>query len=247
MKLTRYSILFSLFIFTLNSSSQGLQHEVGVILGSTSMQTDYGQRGDFASTYGNVGFGIGGVYYLSFGERLRRWNDRASYMKDHLRLKAEVSYMSTNLVHRGVYAERSVRMAAMQGSTKIINIGGQLEFSIFNFSDLRVLEPYISAGFYFVNYNPDLESTLGDWRNDPSVLPSVYLNDGLFMKKDKTQSFSFGLGTRYSKSENMSFIFDWRWQRFLTDNLEGLDPKLGANKFNDWLLFFNAGVVYKFN
>ncbi len=215
------------------------------------MQTDYGQRNHFPSSFANVGFGIGANYYIGWDVRRVRWDDRISYFKNHMRLKVEFSYMSDNFIHRGKYAKGhsafARKLAAMKGSTRIFNIGGQFEYSFFSFSDFRKWEPYISGGFYHVNFDPDLKSSLGDWTQDNSLIPNVYLNDGIFLENSNTQAFAFGGGTRFTAKENFAYVIDFRWQRFLSNKVDGLDPKIDANKFREWLLFLNFGIVFRIN
>ncbi len=228
-----------------------MNHELGISVGAVSMQTDYGQRGHFPSSYANIGIGAGIIYYLGYDVRRIKWNDRLSYMKNHLKLKVEFSYMSDNFIHRGDYIKghsaNAIKLAAMKGSTKIFNIGGQLEFYLFELSDFRKWEPYISGGFYHVNFNPDLETSLGDWRDNPSLLPDFYLDGGIFLENSNTQAFSFGGGTKITNSDNFSFVIDMRWQRFLSNKVDGLDPNLSANKYREWLFYFNVGAVFKLN
>lgn len=241
----RFFILFFIFLF-FNSYSQFLKHEVGVSLGATSMQTDYGRRNDFESAYGNVGFGASLFYYLSFDEVRVKWNDRSTFMKNHFKLKLEANYMKDNFVHKGNYKHLSPKMAAMKGSTKLYNLGGQIEYFIFDFIDQRMIEPYFYAGMHYVIYDPELETVLGDWRDKPSLIPTAYLNGGINMEQNKTQSISFGLGTRFTPNK-LTFVFDLRWQKFQTDNIEGLSPMISANKYRDWLFYAQAGMVFRLN
>lgn len=238
-------LFFISFLFLINTThSQTLKHEVGGIIGSTMFQGDYGQRSNFGSSIANVGFGIGAVYYLSFSEGRGNWYQSSSYMKNHFRFRGEFSYMSTKFRHHGDVS--NIKMLAMEGSTKMVNIGGQVEFTIFSNEDDRVWKPFLSTGIFHTNYNPDLKSDLGDWRNDPSLLPAAYLNDGIYLKKDKTQAFVFGGGTRY-ELKNFDLVFEMRWQRFLNGTVDGIDPKLSANKYRDWLAFINIGAVFQLN
>jgi len=244
-----FFIIFLIFI-TFNISSQDFNHEIGVSLGAVSIQSDYGERGDFGSSYGNIGFGASLAYFISFNESYGRWNAKSAFLKEHFRFKLDASYMNVNFVHRGKYIESNditaVKMAAMRGNTKIYNFGGQIEYSIFSFMDDRDFEPYIAMGMYYVLYDPDLTSELGDWRDNPSYIPDVYQNGSIHLQKDKTQSITFGAGTRY-RFNNFTMVFDFRWQKFLTNNIDGLDPQLGANKYRDWLLFAQVGAVFKLN
>jgi len=248
--------VFSLIFFTLLLTfdfgfSQDLNHEIGVSIGAVSIQSDYGQRGDFASSYGNVGFGIGVNYFVSFDEYRRSWNERSTFLKNHFRLKLEMSYLKDNFRHYGKYIESlsatSIKMAAMRGSTKIYNLGGQLEYLIFDIMEDHKLEPYLAMGIYTVFYDPELESALGDWKDNPSLIPRVYQNGSIHLQKAQTQSFSFGFGTRYRVKRNFSMLADFRWQKFLTNNIDGLDPQIGANKYRDWLLYFQVGAAFKLN
>ncbi len=250
MKTTQLTLFF-VFLSSFLSYSQNYNHEFGVSIGAVSIQSDYGERGDFASSYGNVGFGVGLNYYFSFDNSYSRWNAHTSDLQNHFRLKLGASYMQDHFIHRGRYIESlsvtAIKMAAMRGSTKIYNFGGQIEYAIFDFMDERKLEPYLAIGLYYVFYDPDLTSELGDWKDNPSLIPTVYQNGSIHLEKDKTQSFSFGFGSRYAIGESTKMVFDFRWQKFLTNNIDGLDPQLGANKFRDWLLYAQVGVVFKVN
>ncbi len=251
MRLIKLKLIIAVFIISIYATNgQDLNHEIGIFAGVISMQTDYGQRKDFSSSYGNVGFGVGAAYYVSFNEVYGRWNDRSTYMKSHVRLKLEFSYMSNSFKHHGEYTKgtslETVKYNAMQGSTKLLNYGAQFEYLIYKNYDLRKWEPYVSAGLFMVNYNAALKSSLGDISQDASLLPNVYGANSVFLNKDKTQSFSFGGGSRYNL-DNFTMTFDFRWQRFLSDTVDGLKPKIPANKYNDWLLFFNVGAVFKLN
>ena len=77
-------------------------NEIGVISGSASFTTDYGERFNFRSNVGgNVGMGFGLIYYLNFTDYRYRWNHRTAYFAEHFRLRGELSYMSANLDHFG--------------------------------------------------------------------------------------------------------------------------------------------------
>jgi hypothetical protein len=242
--------LTSLFL-TLLTNAQKLKHELGFFVGPVSIQSDYGERGDFGSTYGNVGIGAGVVYYLSFDETRKRWNDYGSYIKNHFRLKLELSYMSDNFIHRGSYADpndislEAIKYRAMEGSTKLFNAGGMMEFNLYEFYQQRIFNPYLSMGILYSSFDPDLKSKLGDINTDPSLIPAVY-DDGIFLEKGSTASFVIGGGARY-KLNKFDLLFDFRGQRFFSNKVDGLDPKLDQNKFREWLLFFNVGAVFKLN
>ena len=88
---------------------------------------------------GNVGMGIGLVYYLNFTDYRYRWNQRTNYWSEHFRMRAELSYMTANLDHFGKWAEEQSiwgeKLREMHGKTKLINFGTQLEFHIVDIVD----------------------------------------------------------------------------------------------------------------
>ena len=50
-------------------SQFGFSHEVGIITGPVALYSDFGQRNDFETNAGNVGFGVGLIHYLNFSYR----------------------------------------------------------------------------------------------------------------------------------------------------------------------------------
>ena len=80
-------ILFLFLSYGLQAQSEK-SHEIGIISGSASFTTDYGQRNNFkANVGGNVGMGIGVIYYLNFTDYRYRWNLRTSYFAEHFRIR----------------------------------------------------------------------------------------------------------------------------------------------------------------
>ena len=257
-------ILFLVISFGLKAQSEK-SHEIGFISGSASFTTDYGQRNNFkANVGGNVGMGIGVIYYLNFTDYRYRWNLRTSYFAEHFRVRAEASYMSAELEHFGEYAESpgewGDRLRAHTGKTYLVNLGAQMEFhwvDIVDFGSRRIPDlkwsPYISAGAFVDYYNPSITSTYGtgDWK-DPGVLFPKWdnsLNPGA--SKDEagvTMSATFGVGTRYKLGEYSDLLIESRWQYFFSNYVDGLNAKNDpANKFNDWLLWVHIGYVYYLN
>jgi hypothetical protein len=242
-------------LFFINSIySQKFNFELGLVGGLVSMQTDYGERSDFASSYGNIGYGIGGVYYISAGHKKRRWNDRAMLGMDHIRLKAEISYMQTKLRHRGAYtqgtSEQTLLYNALIGTSSILNYGIQFEYTVFRINADKRINPYISLGVLLNSNTPKLESALGTIDNQNSnLIPNVYDN-GIFLEKNNSSAITFGFGTRINSKDpynNSKFLIDFRWQRFNSDTIEGLDPKIAANKDADFLLYLSIGYIFSLN
>ncbi|MFA5299326.1 MAG: glutamate dehydrogenase, partial [Lutibacter sp.] len=122
-------ILFLMLSLNLSAQSEK-SHEIGIILGSASFTTDYGARNNFnANVGGNIGMGIGVIYYLNFTDYRYRWNQRTGYFAEHFRVRAEASYMSAKLEHYGKYAEEpgewGDRLRAHTGKTYLVNVGAQ--------------------------------------------------------------------------------------------------------------------------
>ena len=256
-------LLFLVVSFGSQAQSEK-SHEIGFIVGSSSFTTDYGQRNNFkANVGGNVGVGIGVIYYLNFTDYRYRWNLRTSYFAEHFRVRAEASYMSAELKHYGEYVESpgewGDRLRAHTGKTYLMNLGAQMEFhwvDIVDFGSRRIPDlkwsPYISAGAFVDYYNPSIKSTYGtgNWE-DPGVLFPKWdnnLNPGA--AKDEagiTMSATFGVGTRYKLGEYSDLLIESRWQYFFSNYVDGLNAKVPENKYNDWLLWVHIGYVYYLN
>jgi len=246
------NFLFSfIFLISIVSFSQiKLLHEVGFIAGPVSMQTDFGERHHFPSSVLNIGYGVGLVYYISSDPDRIRWNQRGVYLENHLKARLEISYMQDNLVQRGRYVEgnsvQALLLRGIVGNSKLFNMGGQVQFSVFSASDKRNLEPYFSLGGMYTSYKPEVKSLLGDIEADPSLIPSAYIG-GIHNEGGKVGSLILGAGTTYTTNNDLKFIMDFRWQRFLKDDIDGLTPLISANKYNDWLFYLSFGMSFKLN
>ncbi|MDP3314269.1 glutamate dehydrogenase [Lutibacter sp.] len=256
------SILILIFTSDLVAQDE-TSHEVGFISGSASFTTDYGQRDHFMSNVGgNVGIGVGVIYYLNFTDYRYRWNQRTGYFAEHFRIRAELSYMAAELDHFGKWVEKESVLAdklkAHHGKTYLVNLGAQLEFhivDIVDFGSRRIPDlqwsPYISAGAMVDFYNPSISSDAGDWR-DPGVLyPKWDINQVANSARDTagiTMSATLGIGTRYKVGEYADLLIESRWQYFFSNYVDGLNSRPDpANKFNDWLLWVHVGYVYYLN
>jgi hypothetical protein len=259
-------ITFVVFLFLSSHKSRAQDkssHEIGLISGSASFTTDYGQRNNFMSNVGgNVGMGIGIIYYLNFQDYRYRWNQRTKYFNEHFRVRAEISYMSAELDHFGIWAEAQTNggklLRAHHGKTYLLNVGAQLEFhwvDIVDFGSRRIPDlqwsPYISVGAFVDYYNPSINSDLGDWR-DPGILyPKWDINNDPKAARDTpgiTMSATLGIGTRHKLGEYSDILVESRWQYFFSNYVDGLNARPDpANKYNDWLLWVHVGYVYYLN
>lgn len=263
--MTKYltKLILLLFCFSVvNTQAQDKSsHEIGFITGVASFTTDYGVRNNFSSNVGgNIGMGIGIIYYLNFTDYRYGWSQSTNYFDKHFRLRGELSYMTANLNHFGKWIDNTdntgelsigaQQLRAMHGKTKLINFGAQLEFHIVDvvdFGSRRITDiqwsPYVSAGFMLDYYDPELEI------EEPYKLFPKWAEDGaLNMKSNVTGSLTFSLGTRHKLGEYSDILIESRWQYFFSNFIDGLNARNdSANKFNDWLLWVHVGYVYYLN
>ncbi len=246
-------ILILLFSFSKSFSQLDVSHEVGIIAGPLSMQTDYGERNHFPSSNAST-FGVAVVHYLSFFGNNYNWRNGATWFSDHFKLRTEFSYYFNNsLEHKGRYVEDAnsnlaPKLRAMKGETKIYNIGMQLEYYFKNLEDYGLLfntadkfAPYISAGLHYNRYDAELTNT-ADGGLDVANLPEKW-QDRFFIDPDNTFSLTLSAGTRF-KLDNVDLVADARWQHFFSDQVDGLDQTDGSSKYNDTLIFFSVGVIF---
>ena len=145
----------------------------------------------------------------------------------------------------------------MSGTTKLWDVGMQLEYYFNNLEDYGLLfnddhqfAPYISAGIHYSHYTPTFKTTWGggDYISNPTILPDPWqdVSNSIFLEPDNVFSFTASAGTRYNISEDFDVFIDARWQYFFSDKIEGLDAPhdLSGSKFNDTLIYLGVGIVY---
>lgn len=232
-------MLFS-FYTTLNAQNIVVSNELGVFLGPTFMQTDYGEAEQFDSSINNTGFSFGVAYIADFSSsRLNSGFGRA--FTEHVKLRGELSYMRASFAYDGKPTEslntESALFKAMKGNTKILSIGIFTEINVFNLNNDKKLQPYLILGGSYSSVDPNLESSL--------TLPSIYLpeEDYVFMEKQNVFSYSGGIGTRY-KLDEIDIVFEYRLTNYTSDKVEGLESSIAGNKNNDTQTNFNIGVVF---
>ena len=257
-------LLFLMMSLGIKAQSEK-SREIGFILGAASFSTDYGQRNNFkANVGGNIGTGIGIIYYINFTDYRYVWNLRSKYFDEHFRIRTEASFMTAKLEHFGEYAESpgewGDRLRAHTGKANLLNAGAQLEYHLVNIVDFgsrRILRlkwaPYISTGVFLNYYSPSITSTYdtGNWE-DPGVLYPKWDNTknpgAASDEPGVTWSTSFGVGTRYKLGNYSDLLIESRWQYFFSNYIDGLDAKTDpANKFNDGLLWVHVGFIYYLN
>lgn len=253
----KYIIITCLLVFGFTSKSLaqfGFSHEVGVIVGPTAFQSDYGERHDVKTNLGNTGFGIGLIHYLNFSYKADcDCYTPETYFNDHFKLRSELSYSKTKLDFFGKWTEGdgnlATKLKGMHGETSITDIGMQLEYfplSIRDFSaTLGAWGPFMSLGAHFSFYDPKAYSDFGAL-DTPLTTPVKYI--GATQNEGGTVWSVVGsVGTRYKLTTLSDLMIDLRWQYYFSDWVDGLrpDPDLHKeNKANDWNVWLNFGYIY---
>lgn len=261
---TRILLLVFFFIAVAQQevySQLGFSHEIGVITGPVAFYSDYGQRLDFETNSGNVGFGVGLIHYLNFSYRADcNCYTRDAYFNDHFKVRSEIDYHVTNFDHLGEWVDpdRTTLIAdqlrAMKGSTRVFDLGAQLEFYPLSIRDFAAgaykIAPFGSFGVHWVSFDPEVTSELGPLNTSQST-PIKYLN-AFQQEGDSTWSFVMSAGIRYKLTELSDLMLDARWQYYFSNWVEGLNPQeefngsrpVPENKANDWIFWLNVGYIY---
>lgn len=249
-----------IFLFSFNMNAQtNANLEAGISLGFASFQTDFGQRGDWDSTFKNRGLAVGAVLYLNFFNRDPIISGPVGWGQQHLKLKGEISYLQANLEHYGRYIEDSspqdiAKLKSMTGKSTVINFGTILEYHPFPIPDFipgsnRKISPYFGLGVMAGFSNPTIETSTGDWETNPSLLIDAYQAEGAVDDSSSLAlSLMFSGGIRFKLDDNDALMLDMRWQYFASDLIDGLNPdtELVPNNNDDWLYYLNLGYIHKF-
>ena len=251
------TIIF-VIVSILEFKAQHYTHDIGVFVGTSSLQADYGQRGNFASEWNNNGISFSVAHYLSFYNRTLRW-DPNNVLHNHLMVKTELQYLSNiKLEHHGKWArstsQAGEQLRAMKGSLRMLNLGLHLEYYyrpleefVYPYSDIWV-NPYFTFGIKYVSYTTGLRSDLGDWTEDISVLPEKYRFPGaLDIGPGDAISLALGLGARFKVAPKIDLVTQFNYQYFFSDKIDGLQANVIENKNNEWLVNIQFGFVYHLN
>ncbi len=247
-----------LLFFTNVESQTNANLEAGLSIGFASFQTDFGQRGDFQSTFKNRGLALGGIVYLNFFNRDPVLNGPVGWGQQHFKLKGEVSYLRADLEHYGSYVDEDTadgaKLRGMTGTSSVLNFGTILEYHPFPIPDFvsgsdRKLSPYFGLGVMGGLSSPTIETKGGDWKTNPSLLIEAYQLEGAVDDSSKVVlSLMLSGGLRFKLDDNSSLLLDMRWQYFNDNHIDGLDPDetLVPNNHDDWLYYLNLGYIFKF-
>lgn len=257
--------LFLIFFASQSAFSQlGFSHEIGVITGPVTFQSDFGERNDFSTNKGNSGIGIGLVHYINFAYRADcNCYTTDNFFNDHFKLRTELSYNKTKLNHFGEWvddskgSEEAKKLRAHSGEANNFDIGMQLEYYPLSIRSFQAFgyrfAPFFSLGAHYVSYNPKV-STSYTGNNDTGNIQNLNnfysywstpgLQDPIDISPGSTWSIVSSVGVRYKIAPLADLMLDLRWQYYFTDWADGLNHGLASNKNNDWLVWLNFGYIY---
>lgn len=261
----KHLLLFGILFFgisTVTNAQYGFSHEIGVITGPVSFQSDYGARNDLSTTFKNAGYGVGLIHYLNFSNKAAcNCYTSENYFNDHFKLRTELSYSKTELRHSGRWVEGNLslgkqQLLAMRGSSALTNLGMQLEFyplSIRDFtSQIQSWAPFISLGGQFSFYDAKAYSTMGPLGTPLTTFPKFLVPSdgrpyGFSNESGPVWSIVSSVGTRYKLAPFSDLMIDLRLQYYFSNWVDGLHPNpeiYKENKARDWLVWFNLGYIY---
>ena len=263
-------VLLMVFLLLATASQEvysqfGFSHELGVITGPVALYSDFGQRSDFETNAGNVGFGVGLIHYINFSYRADcNCYTRDTYFNDHFKVRNEIDYHKTNLEHFGRWVDPDQtgqfadQLRAMKGSATVIELGSQLEYFPMSIRDFAAggykIAPFASLGAHYVNYDPEVFSELGELNivgGPLATTPEKYRN-AFQQEAGSTWAIVGSAGIRYKLTVLSDLMLDARWTYYFSDYIDGLNPSLAnngnievpENKSNDWAFWLNIGYIY---
>ncbi len=235
-------IIICILVISVKINAQTvINSEIGVYLGPTFMQTDYGEAHNFKSSTNNGGFGYGIAYVAAFSNS--KYNSIVfSTISKHLKERFEFSFSKTRFEYDGapvnnLSSPEYENYKAMKGETKLYNFGLLSEIYFLSLEHHSKFQPYFITGMSYTSATPSLKTT--------KPLPNAFLpeSDNVFLEKQNVFSFTSGLGFRY-KLNNIDFLLESRYNPFFSDRIEGLDANVDADKNNDTQVIFNIGIVF---
>jgi hypothetical protein len=258
----KHTLLTTLALFALSTTAVAqlkLAHEVGIIFGPVAMQSDFGQKSGFNLHSANTGFGIGFVHFLNFSAQ----NDRAHFFSEHFKLRSELSFNKTSFKDlrtaskTAPTATETQQLAAITGSSTVLNLGAQVEYSPFmtihDFENtIGSFSPYISLGFLLSYYSATVSSSLGKL-GTPEATPQELLSPseghayGFSSEGGISPSATASIGIHYKLTKMSDLMFESRIQLYNSDWIDGINPNPSLytqNKSKDWQAWFNVGYIY---
>ncbi|MFD0990686.1 glutamate dehydrogenase [Mariniflexile jejuense] len=269
LNLKRLAFFLCLFACYQTAFSQlGFSHEIGVIAGPVEFRSDFGNRDNTETNFGNSGIGIGIVHYINFAYRADcNCYTTDTYFNDHFKLRNEISWNKTNLEHFGKWVDPSRntveanQLRGHKGVAKNLDIGTQLEYfplSIRSFQSFGYrVAPFVSLGVHYTSFNPEVSTTYVDMTPNSDVIfgdvtdfrnfYSGWDSGSVDASGGSTWSVVSSVGARYKVSKLADIMLDFRLQYYFNDWVDGLNHQLDYNKNNDWLVWVNVGYIYYLN
>ncbi len=232
-------------------SQFGFSHEIGVIAGPLALYSDFGQRNDNETNFGNSTIAIGIVHYINFSYRADcNCYAKDKYFNDHFKLRSEIDYHKTKLEHLGRWVAPDQQGSAadflrsMKGESQIFEIGAQLEYFPLSIRDFASggakLAPFISAGIHWIAYDPNVTyNNDGDYYGGKYDPATTINNEG-----SNTWAFLTSVGVRYKLTRMSDLMLDSRIQYYFSNWVDGLNPEVPENKANEWHYWLNFGYIY---
>lgn len=249
MKFNPHFIVFFVLLFSGIINSQNLyNHEFGINAGLLQLRSDYGERFDNETNFGNQGATFALSYYLN-----RASDRRANYFMEHVKYRIDLLFSSVELEHYGQWADAEI-LQAMTGSFTNIGLSAGIEYYPFGirvqsyrakYTFVESISPYggVAIGLNYVT--SEAESSLpGGLENQANVFPtfvSTDADDGLSPGSRAVLSLNLRAGLRFDLSMRDGFFVESSWILFGSDLVDGLKPIGPQNKYTDWSWGFNIG------
>jgi len=244
-----YTFIIVLFSITFSNAQKSFINEWEASVGYINFQGDFGQRGYFETTLGNSGGVLGAKVYLNFLD-----SDRAQcYSCTHIKFNVSLNTGYSALSYGSAYENANfVKLKSFTGQIYFVSLGFNAEYHLadlkninfFSSSFLNKFDPYFGLGFGGMYHNTDVESSLGNFEKDLTLVPNSLVG-GIHNGSSFAPSLNAEVGLRYRFDESMQFVFSNKWRYFFSDDIDGIDPdpKLVDNKYNDWFFTPSLGVV----
>lgn len=244
-----YTLFIVLFSITTSNAQSSFINEWEASVGYINFQGDFGERGKFDTTLGNSGGVLGAKVYFNLLD-----SDRTQcYSCTHIKFNASINTGYSMLSYGTAYQEPSfTKLKSFNGQIYFVSLGLNAEYHLtdlkninfFSSGLLNRLDPYFGIGFGGMFHNTEVESSLGNFEKDPSLVPSALkgrIQNGSSFKP----MLNAEVGLRYRFDESMQFVFSNKWRYFFDDYVDGInpDPAQVDNKYNDWFFTPSLGVV----
>ena len=151
---TKLLLMVSFLFFFLKQEAYSqfdFVNEIGIVVGPVLLYSDFGERNNFETNTGNVGFGIGITHHMNFAYSGR------SYFSEHFKIRNEIDFHSTNLKHYGKWVEdeRTSDFAdylrAKRGTVTVFEVGTHLEYYPLSILDFEYQSFKITPYFVLIN------------------------------------------------------------------------------------------------